>query len=188
MQKVLVPSLGWEDPLEEKMAAHCSIVRLPCPSPFPGVCSNSCPLSRWCHATISSSVIPFSCLQFFQASGSFPMSWLFASGSQSIGASASALALSMNIQGWFPLGLIDWFDLLAIQRTLKSLLQHPSLKPSVLWCSAFFMFQLSHLYKTTGKIIALTRRIFVSKVMSLLFNMLSMLVMAFLPRSKCLVS
>ena len=111
MQKVLVPSLGWEDPLEEKMAAHCSIVRLPCPSPFPGVCSNSCPLSRWCHATISSSVIPFSCLQFFQASGSFPMSWLFASGSQSIGASASASVLPMNIQDQFPFQLTGLISL-----------------------------------------------------------------------------
>ena len=80
--------------------------RLPCPSPTPEACSNSCPLSQWCHPAISSSVIPFSsCFQSFPASGSFPMSLLFASGGQSIGASASASGLPMNIQGWFPLGL-----------------------------------------------------------------------------------
>ena len=82
---------------------------------------------------------------------------------------------------------IDWLDLLAIQGTLKSLLQHPSLKASILWCSAFFMVQLSHPYMTTGKTIALTRRIFVGKVMSLLFNILSRLVITFLPRSKRLL-
>ena len=80
--------------------------RLPCPSPSPGVCSDSCPLSLWCHSTISSSVVPFfSCPLSFPASGSFPMSRLFISGSQSIGASTSALVLPINIQGWFPLGL-----------------------------------------------------------------------------------
>ena len=80
--------------------------RLPCPSPTPRAFSNSCPSSQWCHLTISSSVIPFSsCLQSFLASGSFPMSLLFASGGQSVGASTSALILPMNIQDWFPLGL-----------------------------------------------------------------------------------
>ena len=80
--------------------------RLPCPSPAPRPCSSSCPLSRWCHPTISSSVIPFSsCLQPFPASGSFLMSRLFASGGQSVGASALASVPPMNIQGWFPLGL-----------------------------------------------------------------------------------
>ena len=82
---------------------------------------------------------------------------------------------------------IDWFDLLAVQGTLKSLLQHHSSKESILQCSAFFMVQLSHSYMTTGKIIALTRRTFVSKVMSLFFNMLSTSVTAFLPRSKHLL-
>ena len=86
--------------------------RLPCPSPSPGACSNSCPLSQWCHPTISSSVIPFSsCLQSFPVSGSFPMSWLFPSGRQSIGASASASVLPMNIQGWFLLGLTGLISL-----------------------------------------------------------------------------
>ena len=80
--------------------------RLPCPSPTPRACSNSCPLSRWCHPTISSSVVPFSsCLQSFPASGSFPMNQFFVSDGQSIGVSASASVLSMIIQDWFPLGL-----------------------------------------------------------------------------------
>ena len=84
--------------------------RLPCPSPTPRASSNSCPLSWWCHPTISSSVIPF-CLQSFPASGSFPVSQLFTSGGQSIGASASASVLSINIQGWFPLGLTGLISL-----------------------------------------------------------------------------
>ena len=87
---------------------------LPCSSPSPGACSNSCPLSRWCHPTISSSVIPFfSCPQSFPASGSFPRSWLFASGGQSIGASASVSVLPKNIQGWFPLGLTGLISFLS---------------------------------------------------------------------------
>ena len=140
--------------------------RPPCPLPTPGV------YLKWCHPTISSSVVPFSsCLQSFATSG-FPVSQFFASGGQSIGVSASASVLAMNIQDWFYLGL-DWWDLLAIQGTLKSLLQHQSSKASILWCAAFFIVQLSHPYMTTGKIIALTRWTFVSRVMSLLFNMLS---------------
>ena len=82
---------------------------------------------------------------------------------------------------------MDWLDLLVVQRTLKSLLQHHSSKASILWCSAFFIVQLSDPYKTTGKTIALTRQTFVGKVMSLLFNMLSRLVIAFLPSSKPLL-
>ena len=86
--------------------------RLPCPSPTPGVCSNSCPLSQWCHPTISSSVVPFSsCLQSFPDSGSFPTSQLFISSGQSIGASASASVVLMNIQDWFPLGWTGWISL-----------------------------------------------------------------------------
>ena len=84
---------------------------LPCPSPTPGACSNPCPLSRWCHPTISFSVITFSsCLQSFLASGSFPKSQFFASGGQSIGVSASASVFPMNIQDWFPLGLTGWIS------------------------------------------------------------------------------
>ena len=122
---------------------------------------------------------------FFPASGSFPMSWFFTSGGQSFGASASASVLPMNIQDWFPLGYC--FDLLAVQGTLKSLLQHHSSKATILWHSAFFTIQLSCPYMFTGKTIALTIRNFVGKVMSLLFNMLSRLVIDFPPRSKCLL-
>ena len=86
--------------------------RLPCPSPTPGACSNSCPSSQWCHPTISLSVIPFSsCLQSFPASGSFQMSQLFTSGGQTIGVSASASVLPMNIQDWFPVGLTGLISL-----------------------------------------------------------------------------
>ena len=93
--------------------------RIPCPSLSPRVYSNSCPLSGWCHPTISSSVTLFSsCLQSFPASGSFPMSQLFISGSQNTGASASTSVLPINIQGWFPLGLTGWS--LPVQGTLKS--------------------------------------------------------------------
>ena len=133
-------------------------IRLSCPSPTPGACSNSCPLSQWCHPTISSSVIPFSShLQSFLASGSFPMSQ-FSSGGQSIGVSASASVLTMSIQDWFPLGWTGWISLLS-----KSLLQQHSSKASILQCSAFFIVQLSHPYMTTGKNIALTRWTSVSK-------------------------
>ena len=140
--------------------------RLPCPSQSPGICSNSCSLSRWCHPTISSSFVPFSsCLQSFPASRSFPMSWLF-------GTTASASVLLMEYSGLISFR-IDWFDLLAFQGTLKSLLQHHILKASILQCSAFFMVQFSHPYITPGKTIALTIWTFVGKVMSLLLNMLS---------------
>ena len=86
--------------------------RLPCPSPSPRACSTSCPFSRWCHPTISSSVVPFSShLQYFPASGSFPMNQLFASGGQSIGASVSASVLPMNVQDWLPLRLTGLISL-----------------------------------------------------------------------------
>ena len=134
--------------------------------------------------SISSSVIPFSShLQSFPASGSFPMSQLFASGSQSIGVLASASGPSNDDSGLISFRM-DWLDLLTVQGTLKSLLQHHSSKASILWRSSFFVVQLSHPYMTTGKTIALTRRTFVGKVMSLLLNMLSRLVIAFPPRSK----
>ena len=124
------------------------------------------------------------CHQSSPASGSFPMSQFFASGGQTIGVSASEPVLPINIQDWFPLGLND---LLAVQQTLKSPLQHKSSKTSVLQCSAFFIVQLSYQYMTTRKTIALIRQTFVGKVMSLLFNMLSRMVITFLPRSKCLL-
>ena len=133
-----------------------------------------------------SSVVPFSsCLQFFPTSGSYSISQLFTSLGQSIEASASATVLPVNIQGWFPLGLTGLISLQS--KNLKSLLQHHSLKASILRCSAFFVVQLLHSYMTTGETIALTRWTFVGKVMSLLFNILSKLVIAFLPRSKYLL-
>ena len=157
--------------------------RPPSPSLTPGVHPNSCPLSWWCQPTISSSVIPFSSrLQSFPASGFFQMSQLFAWGGQSIGVSASTSILPMNTQDWSPLGWTGWIS--AVEGTLKSLLQHHSSKASILQHSAYFIAQLSHSYTTTGKTIALTRRTFVGKVMSLLLNMLSRLVITFLLRSK----
>ena len=119
------------------------------------------------------------CLQSLPASESFPMSQLFPSGGQKIGASASASGL-VSFR-------IDWLDLLAVQGTVKSLLQHHSSKASVLQCSVFFMVQFSHPYMTTRKSIALTVWTFVGKVMSLVFNMLSRFVIAFLPGSKSLL-
>ena len=131
--------------------------RPPCQLPTPRVYSNSCPLSQWCHPTISSSVIPFSsCLQSFPTSGNFPTGKIFTLGGQSIRVSASASILPMNIQDWFSFRM-DWLDLLAVQGTLKSLLQHYSSKASVLWHSAFFIVQLSHSYMTTRKTVPLTR-------------------------------
>ena len=126
------------------------------------------------------------CLQSFPTSGSFPMSQLFTSGDQSIGALASVSVLPVNIQGWFPLGLTGLISLL-FKGLLECLLQHHNSKASILQHSAFFIVQLSHPYMTTGKTIALTKWTFFSKVMSLLLNMVSRLVIAFLPRRKCLI-
>ena len=155
--------------------------RLPCPLISTGVCSDSCPLGQWCCWTISSSVAPFSsCPRCFPVLGSFPMSQFFALGGQSIGASAWMFMSepSDECSGLIS-SRIDWFDLLAVQGTLRSLLQHHNSKASILQCSAFFMVQLSHLYMTTRETIALTKWIFVSKVMSLIFNTLSRFVIAF---------
>ena len=152
--------------------------RPPCPSPTPGVYSNSCPLCQWCHPTNSFSVILLSfCLQSFPASGSFQMSQFITSGGQSIGISAS----TMNFQDWFPLGWTSWIS--------------PQSKGLWRVCSnttarkhQFFIVQLlSHPDMTTGKAIALTRQIFVGKVMSLVFNTLSRLVITFLPSRKHLL-
>ena len=143
--------------------------RPPCPSPTPRVHSNSRPSSRWCHPAISSSVVPFSSSpQSFPASESFQMSQLFASVGQSIGVSASASVLPMNIRDWFPLGLTGLISLQS--KGLSRGLQHHSSKASILRCSAFFMVQLSHPYMTAGKTIALNMQTFLCKVMSLLFN------------------
>ena len=140
--------------------------RPPCPLTAPETCSDSCPSSRWCHPTISSSIIPFpSCLLSFPASGSFPMSQL----SHRV---AKVLEFQLQHQSFHEYsGLIsfrmDWLDLLVGQETLKSLLQHHSSKASILWCSVFFIVQFSHPHMTIGKTIALKRWTFVGKVMSL---------------------
>ena len=133
-------------------------IRPPCPSPTPGVYSNSCPLSQWCHPTISSSVVPFSsCLQSFPASGSFPTSQFFASGGESIGVSASASVFPMTAQDWFPLGLTG---LISLQSNgLSRVFSNTTVQKH----QAFFMVQLSHLYMTTWKTIAWTIRTFVAK-------------------------
>ena len=136
--------------------------RPPCPSPTPRVYSNSCPLSQWGYPTTSSSVIPFSSI--------FPSIKVF----------SNELVLLIR---WPKYWSFSWLDLLVVQRTLKSLLQHHSSKTSILQHSTIFIVQISHSYMTTGKMIALTIWTFVGKVMSLLLNMLSRFVNAFLPRS-----
>ena len=160
-------------------------IRPPCPSPTPEPYSNSCSFNRWCHPTNSPSVIPFSCPQ------SFPSIKVFSNESalHIRWPKHSSFSFSISPCNEYS-GLIsfrmDCLDLLAVQGTLKSLLQHHSSKASIIWCSAFFTVQLSHPYMTTRKTIALTRQNFIDNVMSLLFNMLSRLVIAFIPRSKCL--
>jgi len=127
---------------------------------------------HWVGDAIQPSCAPISCSQTFPASRSFPVSQLFTLGDQGNRGFSFNISPSNTYSGLISFR-IDWFDLLAVQGTLKNLLQHHSSKASVLHCSAFFMVQLSHSYMTTGKTIALTRWTFVGKVMSLLFNMLS---------------
>ena len=160
--------------------------RPPCPSLTPGAHSNSRPSSRWYHPAISSSVVPFSsCPQSLPASVfsnestlrmKWPKYWSF----------SFSIIPSKEHPGLISFRM-DCLDLLAVQGTLKSLLQHHSSKASILLRSAFLTVQLSHPYMTTGKTIALTRRTFVGKVLSLLLNTLSRLVITFLPRSKRLL-
>ena len=159
-------------------------VRLPCPSLSPRACSNSCLLSQWCHPTVSSGhhllLLPsiFPSIRVFSNKSApcirWPMYWSF------------SISPSNEYSGFICLR-IDWLDFPAVQGILKSLLQHHSSKASILWCSAFFMVQLSHPYMTTGKTIALTIWTFVGKVMSLFFNTLFRFVIAFLRRSKHLI-
>ena len=159
--------------------------RPPCPSLTPGVYPNSCPSSWWCHTTISSSVVPFSsCPQPFPASGSFQMSQPFTSGGQSIGVSASTSVFPMNIQGWFPLGLSDLIS--CCLRDSQESTPAPQFE-SINFSALLLMVELLHLYMITRKTIAFTRWTFVSKVMSLLFNMLSRFVITFLQRRKYLL-
>ena len=157
--------------------------RLLCPSPSPGACSNSGPLSQWHHPTISFChphlLLPsvFTSIRVFSNESALHIRWL----------KYWSFNFSINPSNEYS-GLIsfkiDWFDRLALWGTLKSLLQHNSSKASVLQCPPLFMAQLLHPYMTTGKTTALTRWTSVGKIMSLLFNMLSRLAIAFLPRSK----
>ena len=157
---------------------------LPCPLATPGACSNSCPLSQWCHPTISSSCRPLllhsvlPSIRVFSKESvlriRWPKCWSF------------SVSPSNEYSGLISFRM-DWLDLLAVQGALKSLLQHHSSKASILRRSAFFIAHLSHPYMTAGKTISLTRQIFFVRVMSLPSTMLSRLVIAFLPRSKRLL-
>ena len=154
--------------------------RLPCHSLCPGVCSNLSPLSRWCFLTIWFSANLFSsCPQSFPVSVSFSVSWLFTSGDQSTGISASATILPVNIQNWFPFGLTP--------RGFQESSPVPQFESINFLALVFFMVQFLYPYMTNGKTIASAIQIFVGKVMSLLFNILPRFVIAFLPRSKCLI-
>ena len=147
-------------------------IRLSCPSLSPRGLKLISILSHWCHPTISSSGTSFSSSsQSFLASWSFPMSQLFASRWPKYWSFSFSIWTSNEYSGLIAFR-IDWFDLLAVQGTLKSLLQYQSSKASVFQLSDIFMIQLSHLYMTTRKTTALTRQTSVSKVMSLLLNML----------------
>ena len=157
--------------------------RLPCPSPTPRVYSNSCPLSWWCYPTISSShpllFLPsnFPSIRVFSNESVLCTRW------SKYWSFSFSISPSNEYSGLISF-MIDWFHHLAVQGTLKSLLHHHSSKASIFLCSAFFIVQLSHLYMITGKTIALTRQ---GKVTSLLFNMLSRLVITFLPKSNHLL-
>ena len=153
----------------------------PCPSPTPGVYSNSCPLSRCCHLIICHPLLLlpsiFPSIRIFSNESvlhtRYPKYWSFNFSISSSNEKSGLISFRM-----------DWLDLLAVQGTLKNLLQHHSSKASILWCSGFFIVQLSHPYMTTRKTIALTRQNFIDNVMSLLFNMLSRLVITFFLRRK----
>ena len=169
------------DSLQPHESKHA---RPPCPSPTPGVHSDSCPLSQWYHPAISSSVIPFSsCPQSLPASESFPMSQHFASGGQSIGVSVSASVLLKNTQDWSPLEWTGWISLQS--KGLSRAFSNTTVQKHQFFGAQPSSQSNSHIH--TGKTIALTRWTFVSKIMSLLLNMLSRLVITFLPRSKRLL-
>ena len=152
--------------------------RLLCSSPTPRACSNSCPSSSWCHPTI------LFCRPLLLLPSVFPSIRVFSSESvlhvrcPKYWSFSFSISPSNEYSGLISFRM-DWLDLLVVQGTLKSLLQHQSSKASIFWCSAFFIGQLSHPYMTTGKTVALSRQTLVGKVMSLLFNMLSRLVVAF---------
>ena len=168
------------DPLWPNGLQHA---RLPCPSPIPGAYSNSCPSRRWCHPISHPLLLPPSIFPSIRVFSNepvlhirWPKHWSFSFNISPFNEYSGLISFRM-----------DWLDLLEVQRTFKSLLQHHSSKASILWCSAVFIVQLSHPLMTIGKTIGLTRQTFVDKVMSLLFNLLSRLVIAFLPRSKHLL-
>ena len=163
--------------------------RLPCRSQLPGTCSDSCPLSWWCHPAISSSVVPFSsCLQFLPESGSFSMRQFFASGGQSIGTSASALVFPVNIQGWFPLGLTGLISLLS--KGLSRFFSSTTVQKHQFYGAQPFFFLFCPALTSVHdywKNHSFDHINFVGKVVSLLFNMLSRFVITFPPRSQCLL-
>ena len=165
----------------------CSMPGFPVYHQLPEPYSNSYPLTWWCHPTISPSAVPFSsCLQYFPASGSFQMNQFFVSGGQSIGVSASTSVLPMNIQDWFPLGWTGWISLLS--RGFSRVFSNTTVQKHQFFGTQLSLWFNSHIHTlTTGKTITLTRGTFVGKVMFLLFNMLSRLVITFLPRSKHLL-
>ena len=157
--------------------------RPPCPSPTPGIYSNSCPSSQWYQPTISSSVVPFSsCLQSFPVPGFFPVSQFFESGGQNIGVSASASVLPMNIQDWFPLG---WTGLTSSQSKGPSrVFSNTTVQKHQFFGAQLSLWSNSHIHTwLLEKTTALTIWTFVGKLLSLLLNMLSRLVITFLPRS-----
>ena len=161
------------------------LTRPPCLSPTPKVYSNSCPLNQWCNPAISSSVVPFSSrLQSFPASGSFPMSWFFTSGGKSIGVSASTSILPMKIQDWSPLGWTGWISLQS--KGLSRVFSNTTVQ-SINSSALSFLYTPTLTSIHTGKTTVLTRWTFIGKVMSLLLNILSRLVITFLPRSKHLL-
>ena len=162
--------------------------RLPCPSPTPGACSNSCPSSRWCHLSIYLILCrpPFLLPLLFPSIRVFSNEWVLRIRWLKNGSFGFSISPSNEYSGLISFR-IDCFNLLAVQGTLKNLLQYHCSKASILQSSVFFMVQLSHPYMTTGKTIALTIWTFVGKVMSLFFNILSRFIIAFLPRSKCLL-
>ena len=186
--------LSWENSLQFSLLVVSNSLQLhelqharpPCPSPTPRVYPNSHPLSRWCHPTISSSVVPFSSHpQSFPASGSFQKSQLFSSGGKSTGFSASTSVLPMNTQDRSPLGWTGWISLQS--KGLSRVFSNTTVQKHQFFCAQLSLESNSQPpYMTTRKTIALTRWTFVDKVI-LLFNMLSRLVITFLPRSKCLL-
>ena len=160
--------------------------RPPCPSPTPGVYTNIRPLSQWCHPTISTSAVLFyTQLQLFPTSGSFQMSQFFVSGGQSIVVSGSTSVLPMNTQDWSPLAWTGWISLQS--KGLSRVISNTTVQKQQFFGTQLSLWSNSHIHTTTGNTKAMMRWTFVSKVMSLLFNMLSKLVITFLPRSKHLL-